>query len=81
MVSLLVVAEVLDFVVVVIEEGAEVEFIVVLDLKLDGVAFLPSLAPEGHLVLDGIVVDGNGIPHVVAEGHHLVVLGRVDRRP
>ena len=79
--SLLIVAEVLDLVVVVVEQPAEVELVVVLGLELDGVRLLGALLPEHHLALARVVVNRDGVADVVAEGSHLVVLGRVDRGP
>jgi len=73
--SLFVVAQVLDFVVVVVKQAAQIELVVILGLELYGVTLFCALLPEDHLVLVGVVVHGDGVAHVVAEGVDGVVLG------
>lgn len=79
--SLVIVADVLDLIVIVVEQPAEVKLIVVLGLELDRVVLLGALLPEDQPALRWVVVHRDDVALAVAERDHRVVLGRVDRGP
>lgn len=79
--SLIIIADELDLVVVVVEQPAEVELVVVLLLELDRVVLLRSLLAEHQLGLGRVVLQSYDVALVVAEGDHRVVLRGVDGGP
>ncbi len=77
--SFLIITQILNLIVVVVEQPAQMQFVVVFGLELDGVALLRPLLAEHHLILVGVVVHCDSVSHVVAEGIHGIVFGGVDR--
>lgn len=77
--SLIIIPDELDLVVVVVEQPAEIELVIVLLLELDRVVLLGALLAEHQLEFSWIVLQSYYVALVVAEGNHCVVLRAVDR--
>jgi hypothetical protein len=75
--SFLVVPQVLNLVVVVIKQSAEIQLVVVFDLEFNRVALFRPLLSKDHLGVIRIILDCDCVSHEKAEGVDGVVFSRV----
>ena len=73
--------QILDLIVVIVEQPAQIQLVIFFGLELNCVALLGTFLPKYHLILTRVVFHCHNVSHVVTEGVDSIVLGRVDRRP
>lgn len=76
--SFIIIANIFDFIVVVVKKATQVKLVVFLHLEFNCVALFRPLLTEHQLQLDRIVFDSYNIILCVAKSNHSIVLRSVN---